>query len=210
MDHGAALTAMPTSAELEAVFRSKYGDPAATGWSPRRRHGFGYFLPADIYEAVVARHSHPGCHWLDVGGGHAIFPENPTLAKELVARCSRVVAVDPSDNVHRNPFVHERVQSFLEDFATDTSFDLATLRMVVEHVERPGAFTAALGRLVRPGGRVVVFTVQPLGTDLGRFAPAPLPRPSPDQAHLLGRGGRGHLPCALPHEYPQGLAARIR
>ncbi len=150
---------MPTNQELEAVFRSKYGQPAQTGWSPRRRHQFRYYLPADIYEAVVARHVQPGCNWLDVGGGHSIFPDNPTLARELVTRCSRVVAIDPSDNVHRNSFVHERVQSRLEDYTSHTPFDLATLRMVVEHVDQPNDFTDALKRLVRPGGRIVVFTV---------------------------------------------------
>lgn len=150
---------MPTNQELEAVYLSKYGQPAQTGWSPRRRHRFCYYLPADIYEAVVTRHVHPGCNWLDVGGGHSIFPDNPTLARELVARCSRVVAIDPSDNVHRNSFVHDRVQCRLEDYASHAQFDLATLRMVVEHVDKPYEFTDALKRLVRPGGRIVVFTV---------------------------------------------------
>src|SRR5215211_6004236 len=114
MSNGTPSNSMPTPPELDAIFRSKYGDPAEVGWSPRRRHRFRYFLPADIYEAVVARYSSPGVSWLDVGGGHAIFPDNPKLARELVARCRRVVAVDPCDNVHRNPFVHERVQSLLE------------------------------------------------------------------------------------------------
>lgn len=150
---------MPTYPELESVFLAKYGKPAETGWSPRRRHNFRYFLPADIYEAVVARNVLPGSNWLDVGGGHAIFPDNPNLATELVARCNRVVAVDPSENVHRNPFVHERVQNRLEDYFSDNTFDIATLRMVVEHVDQPEAFTSALSRLVRPGGLVVVFTI---------------------------------------------------
>lgn len=150
---------MPTYPELESVFRSKYGDPAETGWSPRRRHSFRYYLPADIYETVVARCVLPGCNWLDVGGGHAIFPENPSLARELVARSCHVTAVDPSENVHRNEFVNERVQSRVEAYHSDRTFDLATLRMVVEHVDQPEDFTNALSRLVRPDGLVVVFTV---------------------------------------------------
>ena len=63
--------------------------------------------------------------WLDVGGGHNIFPENPALAEALVSRCSTVVAVDPSANVHDNRFVQERVQAFIEDYRTDQQFDLA-------------------------------------------------------------------------------------
>src|SRR3954470_10609249 len=85
----------PSRDALDTLFRAKYGDLAQTGWSPRRRYQNGYFLPADIYEAVVAQLVTPGCRWIDVGGGHNIFPENPGLATQLVARTSRTVAVDP-------------------------------------------------------------------------------------------------------------------
>jgi 2-polyprenyl-3-methyl-5-hydroxy-6-metoxy-1,4-benzoquinol methylase len=96
---------------------------------------------------------------LDVGGGQAIFPQNPNLARALVSRSAKAVAVDPSDNVRQNEFVHERVQSRLEDYHPGEMFDVATLRMVVEHVQDPQSFVHALSRLVRPGGTAVVFTV---------------------------------------------------
>jgi 2-polyprenyl-3-methyl-5-hydroxy-6-metoxy-1,4-benzoquinol methylase len=112
-----------------------------------------------VYECVVDKLVAPGCLWLDVGGGHNIFPENAGLARELVSRCAKVVAVDPSDNVLRNTFVQERVESTLEAYSSGTLFDLATMRMVVEHVSAPKEFVGALSRLVRPGGAVVVFTV---------------------------------------------------
>jgi SAM-dependent methyltransferase len=152
-------TAFPTLQELKSLFVQKYGSPEKVGWAPRRRFRFGYYLPADVYECLVGKLVAPGCVWLDVGGGHAVFPSNPELARDLVARCAKVVAVDPSDNVHRNDFAQERVQSILDDYRSDTPFDLATMRMVVEHVSAPEAFIGALGRLVRPGGRAVVFTV---------------------------------------------------
>jgi SAM-dependent methyltransferase len=145
--------------ELADLFRLKHGNPNDTGWAPRRRFSAGYFTPADIYEATVRRLARGGASWLDVGGGSSLFPENPRLAKELVAECSRVVAVDPSDNVAKNPDVHERVQSRLEAYRADAPFDLATMRMVVEHVDNPEAFVQALGRAIKPGGRAVVFTV---------------------------------------------------
>lgn len=150
---------LPTDRDLEAHFRQKHGDPAAVGWAPRRRFRAGYFLPADVYEALVTKLVTTGCAWLDVGGGHQIFPENPTLARELAARCSRVVAVDPSENVLRNEFVHDRVKAMLEDYAPAEVFNLATMRMVVEHVSQPEKFVGALARLVRPGGVAVVLTV---------------------------------------------------
>jgi SAM-dependent methyltransferase len=162
-----AADILPNRDALEALFRQKHGDPESTGWAPRQRYRWGYSLPADHYEALVRQLVEPGCHWLDIGGGHAIFPDNPQLARELVARCDRVTAVDPSDNVHKNEFVHQRVQSLAEDYASETPFDLATMRMVVEHVSAPRDFVGALARLVKPGGLAVVFTIN-------RWAPVSL------------------------------------
>ncbi len=149
----------PSEIELETLFRQKYGARSETGWSPRQRHDFGYYLPADVYEALLARVIGPGSHWLDVGGGHHIFPENPRLSRTLADRCALVVAVDPSENVRDNPYVHERIQSMLEDYRTDRTFDVATLRMVAEHVVDPVGMVQALYRLLRPSGVVVIFTV---------------------------------------------------
>jgi SAM-dependent methyltransferase len=158
-DTRAASFELPSRAELESLFRQKYGSPESTGWSPRRRWRAGYFLPADVYEAVVSRTVFEGCDWLDVGGGHDIFPDNAALARTLVSRCRTVVAVDPSENVHDNTFAHERVRALIEDYRPARQFDVATLRMVVEHVVDPDAVAAALHRLLRPGGLAIVFTV---------------------------------------------------
>jgi SAM-dependent methyltransferase len=150
---------LPTPPELAALFHQKYGDAVPLGWSPERRFRFQYFLPADVYEALVKKLVGERCAWLDVGGGHDIFPDNPGLARELASRSGSVTAVDPSENVLRNEFVHQRVQSVLEQYLPETRFDLATMRMVVEHVESPEAFVGALARLLKPGGIAVVFTV---------------------------------------------------
>jgi 2-polyprenyl-3-methyl-5-hydroxy-6-metoxy-1,4-benzoquinol methylase len=111
-----------------------------------------------VYEALVAKHVVDGCSWLDVGGGRAIFPENPSLARDLVERCALVAAVDPSSNVSQNEFVHQRTQCSLEQYDPGYQFDLATMRMVVEHVQDPETFVATLSHLVRPGGVVILFT----------------------------------------------------
>jgi SAM-dependent methyltransferase len=151
--------ALPSRNELEALRIQKYGPVDTMGWLVRRRRRFGYSLPADVYETLVAKLIVDGVRWLDVGGGHSIFPENPALARTLAARCGRVVAVDPSDNVRKNTSAHETVQSRLEAFQPNEAFDIATARMVVEHVIDPESFVAALARLVRPGGAVVILTV---------------------------------------------------
>jgi SAM-dependent methyltransferase len=150
---------LPSAEELHALFCLKYGSPEETGWAPRRRYRHGYYLPADIYEAVVAKHIVEGCRWVDVGGGSHIFPDNPRLVRSLVSRCSAVVGVDPSENVEHNELVHQRFRCLVEDFQTDRPFDVATLRMVVEHVPEPATVVRALRRLLRPGGVAIVLTV---------------------------------------------------
>jgi SAM-dependent methyltransferase len=151
--------AHPPEADLERVFRLKHGDPRTTGWNPRRQFHFGYYTPDDFYEALVAGLVREGCVWVDVGGGRAVFPGNQALARELAGRCALLVGVDPSDTIEENPFLHQRVRTTVEEFRSPHRFDLATLRMVAEHITDPGRAAASLARLVRPGGKVVVYTV---------------------------------------------------
>lgn len=139
--------------------RRKYGDPAALGPNPQRRLRFGYLTPDDHYECLVDRLVTPSCRWLDVGGGRNVFPSNPALARELADRCGHLTGVDPSPNIHENPFAHERVQSLIEDYTSATPFDLLTLRMVAEHITNPVAALGAMHRLLRPGGTLVIYTI---------------------------------------------------
>lgn len=168
-DPRSADVPLPTRVELEQLVLQKYGNNSGqlTGPGLLQRSRFGYYLPGDVYEALVSRLVYPGCSWVDVGGGHHVFPNNPKLARELASRCSSVVAVDPSPNVHDNDFVHERIQRPLEEYQATRQHDLATLRMVVEHVDRPAPFVKALYNLLSPGGLAVVFTIN-------RFSPISL------------------------------------
>jgi 2-polyprenyl-3-methyl-5-hydroxy-6-metoxy-1,4-benzoquinol methylase len=156
-----------TIKDLQLFFGQKYGAPSALGWGPRTRLRFNYFTPDDLYEATVARLVTRGCSWLDVGCGRDIFPGNEHLAGALAGRCGRLVGVDPSDNIDQNPFLHERAKVPLEHFQTGEQFDLVTFRMVVEHVERPAAVLETLSRVVKPGGKVAIFTVN-------KWSPVPL------------------------------------
>ncbi|MCC5831289.1 MAG: class I SAM-dependent methyltransferase [Phycisphaeraceae bacterium] len=170
---------LPTREELGELIQRKHAPTQRLGWGPARRRRMGYFTPSDVYEATVRKLIKPGCSWVDIGGGDAIFPDNPDLAKELVGVCQRLVAVDPSDNVQQNPFAHERVQALLEAYPADGEFDLATMRMVVEHVEDTSDFSRALGRVLRPGGVAVVFTVSAVAplSIVSRFSPFGLHHP---------------------------------
>lgn len=148
-----------TRADLERTFRLKHGNLVRTGWAPRMQRAFDYFNPDDYYEALVAKLVQPGMRWLDVGCGRMIFPSNPRLAQILACRCSLLVGVDPSDTLDENRYVHRKVKQPIEDFNTEESFDVVTLRMVAEHIAEPHKALASLVRSTRPGSRVVVYTV---------------------------------------------------
>lgn len=144
---------------LPTVLEFKYGSPEIRGWGPRLRERFGYYSPGDWYEAILFDLVGPDTDWLDIGCGRNIFPINPEGARYLAQTCRFLVGVDPSENIAENTFVHERAQFTLQDFRTTRQFDLATMRMVAEHIEDPASAMAALSRLVRSGGRVVIYTV---------------------------------------------------
>lgn len=159
MEFPAGDDVLPSAALRDELFVAKYGPPDEVPWPPRNRRRAGYSLPADVYEGVVSRHVDEQTAWLDVGGGHELFPHSPAVSARLAGRCRRLVVVDPSANVHKNKYAHVRFQSLLENYRPDSPFDLVTLRMVVEHVEHPTRFTETLHACLRPGGRAIVFTV---------------------------------------------------
>jgi SAM-dependent methyltransferase len=157
---GAAPIRPPSDAALLKLFTLKYGSPASTGWGPAMRLRANYFNPDDHYEAIVDSLVTAETAWLDVGCGRNVFPSNGALARELAARCRRLVGLDPDVTLDENPFVHERVRAPLEAYDPgDRRFDLVTARMVAEHVDAPDAFAAALARCLRPGGLAVIYTV---------------------------------------------------
>jgi 2-polyprenyl-3-methyl-5-hydroxy-6-metoxy-1,4-benzoquinol methylase len=145
--------------ELRSLFTQKYGEQSALGWGPRLRWRFGYFTPDDVYESLISKVITTGVRWLDVGCGRDLFPSNPSFARTLAARCERLVGVDPSANVLENPLLHDAHQTLIDEFETTERFDVATLRMVAEHIAVPHRAVAAVVRTLRPGGRVVVYTV---------------------------------------------------
>jgi SAM-dependent methyltransferase len=155
-------TQRPVIGEVLAL---KYGPPERMGWSPALRSRFGYRTPDDWYEALLFGLIGAETEWLDVGCGRAVFPSNPAGAAVLAKRCRLLVGLDPGDNVLENPLLHERAQCTLQGYRADRQFDVVTLRMVAEHIDDPAGALAALARLVKPGGRVVVYTV-------GKFSPS--------------------------------------
>ena len=149
----------PSYKELQEVFQPKHGLSGSIGWGPSLRFRFRYFSPDDIYEALVAKLVTKSTVWLDVGCGRDLFPSNRPLARRLAGMCQMLVGLDLSENIFENDYIHRRVRGSIEDFESDTYFDLVTLRMVAEHLTDPVRVMQALSRVVVTGGRVVVYTV---------------------------------------------------
>jgi SAM-dependent methyltransferase len=154
-------TIEPSPFELRELVHSKHdgGDLAQYGRATRMRLRFGYYTPDEAYEALVARLVGPGCTWLDVGCGRELFPNNRRLSHALAGRCALLVGLDPDETIEENPFVHWRVRSSIGEFRSDLAFDLVTLRMVAEHITDPDAAVASLARVTKPGGKVVLYSV---------------------------------------------------
>lgn len=156
-----------TREELRSTMLSKYGPPETTGPAPSLWYALGYATPDDHYETLVAKLVREGCDWLDVGCGRDVFPNNRVLAQALADRCGFLMGIDPDATIADNRIVHLKQQTTIEQLLTDRCFDLITLRMVAEHLTRPAVVSAALAKLCKPGGLVVVYTVN-------RWSPASL------------------------------------
>jgi ubiquinone/menaquinone biosynthesis C-methylase UbiE len=94
---------------------------------------------------------------LDVGANDGAFC--PQVSR-IAARAGWLAGVD-SDTVKlaRHPYLHERFDGLLEDAPiADASFDCVYAMFVLEHVERPERFMAALSRVLRPGGSFFFMT----------------------------------------------------
>ena len=135
-----------------------YPENRPLGWRAQKKVDAEYHSPEEWYQSIVESLVDANTAWIDIGGGQFLFPDNQALAAQLAQRCKLLVGVDPSDNIQHNAFVHERAQVMLEDFQTHETFDLATLRMVAEHVEHPDQFLGKLATILLPGGYVVLVT----------------------------------------------------
>src|SRR5262245_56744048 len=152
------VIALPSPAQLRQNSLARHGGEGEVGPLIAARRGRAYWTPEEHYECLVDSLVSARARWLDVGCGRDLLPMNPGLALALAERCDWLVGIDPSENVLANPLLDEREQTGIEDFRASEPFDLITLRMVVEHIERPRACALALSRAARPGGLVVVYT----------------------------------------------------
>jgi SAM-dependent methyltransferase len=113
------------------------------------------------YEALL-RHVQAGNRWLDIGCGRQIVPDFAApldKQRELAARMKLLVGMDVDSAIHDHPLLQERVMGWGDALPfADSSFDLITANMVMEHVKDPARILSEVRRVLRPGGRFIFHT----------------------------------------------------
>lgn len=103
----------------------------------------------------------PGKRWLDLGCGHQFFAEWMTGEQsEVIASCRSVFGIDLDwIGLKGHSGIDKKIFGNLERLPlADSSFDLISANMVVEHLESPQAVLREVHRCLRPGGRFVFHT----------------------------------------------------
>jgi len=118
-------------------------------------------LPPDTdrlaaFGAWIAEHCDSASNVLEIGAGHGAH-QFPGAIRE---RAGRLVGVDPDPRISQNPFLDEKHQGPLEEFAEDWRgrFECVYAYMVVEHVSDPAAFFQACRQVLAPGGHFFAAT----------------------------------------------------
>ena len=99
--------------------------------------------------------------WLDIGCGPDFLPGwLQSTARRLNLERWSVVGIDMDARaIARHPALDNRLVGNGEQLPfADNSFSLITANMVVEHVEQPARLFAEIGRVLAPGGRVIIHT----------------------------------------------------
>ena len=117
-----------------------------------------------------------GGRWLDIGCGHQFLP--PWMRGHegrLDLERWSVTGIDmDTQAIARHHGLRHRVIGTGERLPfADNTFDLVTANMVIEHVEAPADLFAEIGRILAPGGRVIVHTPNVHGytTAIARLLP---------------------------------------
>ncbi len=127
-----------------------------------RRYGHESPAFARCYE-LLQEHVSGRVRVLDAGQGPSRF------VREVVGTQPRLVGVDAQwpishpENGDLPGAANLFLQSRLEQLPFgDANFDVVVCLMVVEHLENPGACFAEFHRVLRPGGRLLMFTTNVL------------------------------------------------
>jgi ubiquinone/menaquinone biosynthesis C-methylase UbiE len=139
----------------------------------------------EVYEDALDDLVFSTTRWLDVGCGHHILPEWRTSAEDrLVSRAALVVGIDPdADAVAKHRSIRMIHIGSADNLPfSESSFDLVTANMVVEHMTDPVKNFNEIRRVLSPGGKFLFHTpnlkgyVTAFARSLPSFVKPPLAR----------------------------------
>jgi 2-polyprenyl-3-methyl-5-hydroxy-6-metoxy-1,4-benzoquinol methylase len=134
------------------------------------------------YDQHLRRWIPEGVTWLDVGCGRRLLPEwRAEVEKLLLARAESLVGIDLDfgslkDNVTADLCVLSAVGALP---FRDSTFDVVTANMVVEHLEDPASSFTEVARVLKPGGLFLFHTpnVEAFPTTIARLLPDAIKTP---------------------------------
>ncbi len=126
---------------------------AAQGKKPRPRNV--RLSPERVFEEKLRRIIAPGDRVLDAGCGTGKF-FGMDFAREIGCQ---LVGIDLREDLRVNSEIDFGVRSELNGLPfADGSFDVVNCRLVIEHVDFPDMVLTEFYRVLKPGGRLAIFT----------------------------------------------------
>lgn len=169
-------TALGTAINADTQELEKWSDWGAAWWQPTGEFRMLHKVNPVRLGYIQSVKPLAGARALDVGCGGGI------LAESMAVAGARVLGIDLADGVLSAARAHSQhtgsgaefrkipVETLAEE--CPSSFELVTCMEMLEHVPDPAGILASIGRLVEPGGHVVVSTLNRslLGALLGVYA----------------------------------------
>lgn len=156
-------SAAPQGANFRQDELDKFAALASRWWDPEGPQKPLHALNPVRLDYVAARVPLAGAQVLDVGCGGGL------LSEALARAGAQVVAIDLGESLLEVARLHMRESGLTIDYrqmAVETlaeqqpgTFDAITCMEMLEHVPDPAAVIAACARLLRPGGRLLLSTV---------------------------------------------------
>jgi 2-polyprenyl-3-methyl-5-hydroxy-6-metoxy-1,4-benzoquinol methylase len=104
----------------------------------------------------ILQHCNADSQVLEIGAGRG----NLSFPGEISHGVGKLVGIDPDPGISENPFLHEKHQCSLEEYAArcPERFDCTYAYMVMEHLDDPVRFLKTCREVLLPGGHFFAAT----------------------------------------------------